>query len=282
MRIAAFGDIHNNHIALEACLAKIDQIGVDGIVFLGDYVSDCACPQKTLALMREVAKRYRCWFIRGNREEYMIDHADGKSVWENNSQSGSVLYTYENLTKADIDWFRSLPITMKVEIKGAPPFEICHGGHSQSRLMLLPGREEFDEELAQMETNLMLCAHTHESFIAEKDGKTIVNGGCVGLPDVSRKGYNGATFALLELSEGKWIPQLMRVDYDVEAVIREFHESGFMDRGHVWAKVVAKSLRTGQYYTLKSIDLVNQYVKETGLPFETEQHWQKAAEVLEL
>ena len=279
MRIAAFGDIHSNHIALEACLAKLEQIEVDGIVFLGDYVSDCAYPQKTLELMREAAKRYRCWFIRGNREEYMIDHADGKSVWKNNSQSGSVLYTYENLTQDDIEWFRSLPITMKVEFEDAPPFEICHGGHCRSRLMLLPGREEFDEELALMETDLMLCAHTHETFICEKDGKTIANGGCVGLPS---KGQTGASFILLELTEGKWVPQLIRVDYDVEAVIREFHESGFMDRGHVWARAVTKSLRTGQYYTLQCIELVNQYAKETAISFEEETLWQRAAEVLEL
>ena len=279
MRIAAFGDIHSNHIALEACLAKLEQIEVDGIVFLGDYVSDCAYPQKTLELMREAAKRYRCWFIRGNREEYMIDHADGKSIWKNNSQSGSVLYTYENLTQDDIEWFRSLPITMKVEIEDAPPFEICHGGHFRSRLMLLPGREEFDEELALMETDLMLCAHTHETFICEKDGKTIANGGCVGLPS---KGQTGASFILLELTEGKWVPQLIRVDYDVEAVIREFHGSGFMDRGHVWARAVTKSLRTGQYYTLQCIELVNQYAKETAISFEEETLWQRAAEVLEL
>ena len=279
MRIAAFGDIHSNHIALEACLAKLEQIGVDGIAFLGDYVSDCACPQKTLELMREASKRYRCWFIRGNREEYMIDHADGKSVWKNNSQSGSVLYTYENLTQEDIEWFRSLPITMKVEIEGAPPFEICHGGHLRSRLMLLPGREEFDEELAQMETDLMLCAHTHETFICEKDGKTIANGGCVGLPS---SGQTDASFVLLELTAGKWVPQLIRVAYDVEAVIREFHESGFMERGHVWARAVTKSLRTGQYYTLQCIELVNQYAKETAISFEEETLWQRAAEVLEL
>ena len=282
MKIAAFGDIHNNHIALETCLNKIEQIGVDGVVFLGDYVSDCACPQKTLELLRRTAEKYRCWFIRGNREEYMIDHADGKSVWKDNSQSGSVLYTYENLTKDDIEWFRSLPIHRKVEIEGAPPFEICHGGRNRSRLMLLPGREEFDEELALMETDLMLCAHTHESFIGCKDGKTIVNGGCVGLPDVSREGYTGATFALIELVEGRWVPQLLSADYDVEAVIRELHESGFVERGHIWAKAVIKSLRSGEYYTLRCINLANQYGRETGLPFETEDLWQRAAEVLEL
>jgi len=277
MRIAAFGDIHSNHIALEACLAEVERIGVDGIVFLGDYVSDCACPQKTLERMREIADKHRCWFIRGNREEYMIDHADGKNAWKNNSQTGSLLYTYENLTAEDIEWFRTLPIGMKVEIDGAPAFEICHGAQWQTRVMLLPGTEYVDDMLAKMETDLMLCAHTHEAFIIEKNGKTIVNGGCLGLPCA---GYTGASFAMIELHDGKWTPKLMRVDFDVEAVIREFVESGFMERGHVWARTMAATLRTGRDYTMECLDLVGQYAKETGLPFHSEKLWERASEVL--
>jgi hypothetical protein len=79
MRIAAFGDIHSNHIAFEACLKRAEQLGIDGIIFLGDYVSDCACPQETLQMIRWASERYESWFIRGNREEYLLkqcyDHA---------------------------------------------------------------------------------------------------------------------------------------------------------------------------------------------------------------
>lgn len=277
MKIAAFGDIHSNHIALEACIEAVEKISVEGIAFLGDYVSDCACPQKTLAVMRNTARKHRCWFIRGNREEYMIDHADGKNVWKNNSQSGSLLYTYENLTPADIDAFRKLPIAMKVEEDGAPAFEICHGAQWQTRVMALPGTEYVDEMFARMETELMLCAHTHEAFIVEKNGKTIVNGGSLGLPC---GGDNAAAFAVIELKDGRWRPELVRVKYDVEAVVSEFIESGFMERGHVWARAMAKTILTGRDYTMECLDLVGQYAKETGLPFHAEELWQRAANVL--
>lgn len=277
MKIAAFGDIHSNHFALEACLDEVERIGVDGIVFLGDYVSDCACPQKTLALLRETASRRRCWFIRGNREEYMMDHADGRNEWFDNSQSGSLLYTYENLTDKDIEWFRSLPIAMKVEIDGAPPFEICHGAQWQTRVMALPGTPHVDEMVARMNTDMMLCAHTHEAFIIEKDGKTIVNGGSLGLPC---SGDNAAAFAMIELKNGRWSPKLMRVKYDVEAVVREFCESGFMERGHVWARAMAATLRTAKDHTMECLELVGRYSKETGLPFGTEELWERAEEEL--
>lgn len=277
MRIAAFGDIHSNHIALEACLAMAEGIGVDGIVFLGDYVSDCACPQKTLALLREVAGRHRCWFIRGNREEYLMDHADGLNEWNDNSQSGSLLYTFNNLTAEDIKGFRRLPIGMTVRINGAESFGICHGAPWKTRMMLLPGSSHADEVFTRMQTGLLLCAHTHEAFILERGGKTIVNGGSVGLPTA---GKTDAAFAMIECIGGRWVPRLMRAAYDVEAVIREFHESGFMDRGHVWARAIAANLRTGSDYSGSCIKLVEEYTRQTGLPYNTEALWQRAAEQL--
>lgn len=277
MKLAAFGDIHSNHIALEACIDAAERIGVDGMLFLGDYVSDCACPQKTLELLRKMDKRHRCWFIRGNREEYMMDHADGLNRWKDNSQSGSLLYTYENLTVEDIEWFRRMPISMRVEVEGAAPFEICHGAPWKTRMLLLPGTMHVNAVTARMETNLMMCAHTHEAFVIQKDRKTLVNGGSLGLPC---GGDNAAAFAVIEYSFGRWHPTLMRVEYDVDAVVREFHESGFMQRGHVWARAMANTVRTGRDYTMECLDLVGKYSKQTGLPFDTEDLWQKAAEKL--
>jgi len=274
MRIAAFGDIHSNHIALEACLDAVERIGVNGIAFLGDYVSDCACPQKTLSLLRQIAGRHVCWFIRGNREEYMLDHADGLNVWNDNSQSGSLLYTYGNLSKDDIAWFRSLRIGMTICVQDAAPFEICHGAPWKTRVMLLPGTPFADEAFARMKTNLLLCAHTHEAFILERSGKTIVNGGTVGLPTA---GKTDAAFAVIEYIGEEWVPRLMRVPYDVDAVIREFRESGFVEHGHVWARAIAANLRTGGDYSGRLLKLVEDYMKKTGLPYDTEALWQKAA-----
>ena len=204
----------------------------------------------------------------------MIDHADRKNIWKDNSQSGSLLYTYENLTDENIEWFRSLPIAMKVEMEGMPAFEICHGAQWQTRVMLLPGTGHVERVIERMETDLMLCAHTHEAFIIERDGKTIVNGGSLGLPC---GGDNAAAFAMIELKGGRWMPRLMRVEYDVDEVVREFHESGFMERGHVWARAMAKTICTGRDFTMECIDLVDRYSKKEGLPFDTEMLWQQAA-----
>ena len=74
MKLAVMGDIHSNHIALETCIKHALSRNVDEFLFLGDYVSDCPYPQRTMKMIYEMKEKYRCTFIRGNREDYMLDH----------------------------------------------------------------------------------------------------------------------------------------------------------------------------------------------------------------
>jgi len=44
MKIAVISDVHANLEALEACLAKLDELKPDKLVCLGDMVDYCAQP----------------------------------------------------------------------------------------------------------------------------------------------------------------------------------------------------------------------------------------------
>ena len=74
MRIAALGDIHGNYAALKAALHRIESENARVTLFMGDYVSDCAEPRETLDLIAQYAKTHDCRFVRGNREQYMLDY----------------------------------------------------------------------------------------------------------------------------------------------------------------------------------------------------------------
>lgn len=91
MRLAVLGDIHANHRALEAVLARIYAEEYDGLVFAGDYVTDCPYPRKTVEILRNIPQRYRIWFIRGNREDYIIEYGKNLRGWEYGSKSGALL-----------------------------------------------------------------------------------------------------------------------------------------------------------------------------------------------
>ena len=74
MRLAVFSDVHSNHYALEACLKEAEKQKADGYIFLGDYISDCANPHETMKLIYRAKQEMPCWFVRGNREEYVLNH----------------------------------------------------------------------------------------------------------------------------------------------------------------------------------------------------------------
>ena len=108
--IAVLSDIHSNHIALEACIDYIEKRNINHLIFLGDYVSNCAYPQKTMELIYKLAQDKTCWFVRGNREELLVNHADGADDgWTIPSTvTGSILYTYNELSEKDVQFFKEL------------------------------------------------------------------------------------------------------------------------------------------------------------------------------
>lgn len=280
MKIALLGDIHSNHFALEACLARVDQLHIRNLLFLGDYISDCACPEKTLSLLRAVQTAYSTAFIRGNREQYMLSHhASPHSAWARGSRYGSLLYTYNHLTETDLAWLDQMPISMQTAYEEAPAFTICHGSPKQERCMLLPETDEMTDVLQQMETDLLLCAHTHTPFILRQDSRTVVNGGTVGLPE---NGIPEAQFATVEYRSGCWIPELHHVPYDIEGTVREIRTSGLSEWANVWAKAIIKSLRTAESYAIRCLHLVEQIKSASPAPPDDEACWACAAKQLNL
>ena len=91
MKLGVFSDIHSNYHGFHACYEEAVKRGVNQFLFLGDYVSDCAYPEKTMELLYHIRDRYPCTFIRGNREDYLLNHKNGaEDGWVSpSSASGS-------------------------------------------------------------------------------------------------------------------------------------------------------------------------------------------------
>ncbi|MBR3929141.1 MAG: metallophosphoesterase family protein [Clostridia bacterium] len=280
MRIAAFSDIHSNSIAFRACLKEARKIGFDACALLGDFVSDCAYPERTMELIEEIKSMYPTEIIRGNREEYLLNHLKNPNDgWKYNSRTGSLLYTFERLPNETILSFENMPIGKRVSFSGYPPFEIAHGSFSKSRAMVIPGHGDAEEMFSSMQTNLALVGHTHYMFIMQRGKKTIANAGPIGVPS---RNLPGACFLMMEAVSGVWRPTLHRVQYDVDRVIREMDESGLTQKSNVWARGIKGMLKTGREYLLEVIDLVNILSKQANLPMEDERLWEEAARRLGL
>jgi putative phosphoesterase len=271
-KLAVLSDIHSNHYALKACIDWIYNHDIDGVLFLGDYISDCPYPQKTIQLISEVMKNYQTWFVVGNREEIMVDKSKDKFDW--NCHQESLKYTYENLTKEDIIFFRSLPLTEIVKIEGYPVISMAHGDLHGTKNKLLPDSEQMKRILTEMVGSLHICGHTHMPFIYEAGGKTVLNPGSVGVP-VS--GYAKAEMAIIESNGDKWRPTLFRLEYDVKETIEEFYESGLASCAGVWVRCIIALLQSGRHYCEECLNLISIYAKETGKDFNDPELWERAA-----
>ena len=82
MDIAVLSDIHGNHEALKTCVTHALNKGIKTFIFLGDYTAELAYPEKTMKFIYNMHKKYECYFIRGNKEEYWLNYlADGETGW---------------------------------------------------------------------------------------------------------------------------------------------------------------------------------------------------------
>lgn len=275
MRLAVLADIHSNHYALEACVSWMKQQNIDGIIFAGDYVSDCPYPQETMRLIRQLRESYQTWFVRGNREEIMLKGSQGDVKW--NCHQGSLAYTCDNLTQHDIEFFQSLPMTQVIEFEGYPPVSVSHGDLHNSRGQVRPGNDCMAKLLEEMKTTLHICGHSHHPFIYEADHKIVLNPGSVGVP-VS--GFPQAEMAVIESDGQCWKPSLLRLDYDIESAIREFQTSGLSDVSGVWGRCIIALLQTGRHYCEECMKRIQILAKETGRDPSDPVLWQQAADEL--
>src|SRR6195256_4449940 len=96
MRFAAIADVHGNYLALEAVIADIRALGIDGIVNLGDMASGPLDARRTMdALMALDAVH-----VLGNHDRYLIDRPPEKmGSWDRPAHA--------QLDARHLDWLRA-------------------------------------------------------------------------------------------------------------------------------------------------------------------------------
>lgn len=106
MEIAVMADIHGNYVAFERCMEYCRQRGIDTYIFLGDYAGEMAFPEKAMEMLFKIKEKYRCYFVRGNKEDYWKNYRDkGETGWkEYDSTTGSLYYTYYHLSQKSMDF----------------------------------------------------------------------------------------------------------------------------------------------------------------------------------
>lgn len=280
MRVAVISDIHSNFKAFEAFLEYIEKHPVDAIIGLGDYVTDMPYPRRTLDMLYDLMEKYPCTILRGNREEYLLNHRKQDQGWHISSPSGALLYTYKSITTEDLDFFEGLPTVMdKVKLGDCPELTLCHGAPEEVRGNLKYDLALQDKVMKELTTRYLLGGHTHHQEVVSLYDKLYINPGSLGLAIDEKGGH--ADFAILEGNKEGWKYELISIPYDLEGMLKTFAESGVDEYGLVLNRAVKKTMKTGiNWFYLAAMDAM----KLSGKPLQQvdEDIWNQVAEKLEL
>jgi len=279
MELAVLSDLHGNFEAFQTCINYAFERKIKHFLFLGDYVGEFSFPQKTMEFLYELNNNYDCTFIKGNKEDYWLDNWKNQDEdWlENDSTTGSLYYTFKNLTKNDIDFFSSLDSIKEVKYPEMDPITVCHGSPLGINDKLIIDKQKTIDIMEQNNTNLILCGHTHIQGIIEHNDKKVINPGSVGVPLYS----DGKTqFVILNGTEQGWREEFITLDYNVENEINSLHNAKLNQIAPYWCLTTEQLLRTGKYpHTFLLGKAMNYCREEQGeciWPKIPEKYWEKA------
>jgi diadenosine tetraphosphatase ApaH/serine/threonine PP2A family protein phosphatase len=222
-RVALFGGIYSNYLALGAALRLARARDVDVTVALGDFGAFGPHPDRTLETLRDAALPA----LMGNYEESLSSgaedcHCGYTDPRDNAFAQVSYDYTRSNTAAEHKRWMGTLPGQIRLRL-GRARLLLCHGSPRRINEFLwgstTPG--PFIRRLvAEHEADVVVCTHTglHWSRFVEP-GRGVVNCGALGRP--ANDGRTNVWFALLE-AEGDGVRvEFVPVAYDHERLARE-------------------------------------------------------------
>lgn len=271
MKLGIISDIHSNVIALRECMVYMERAGCEEFLFLGDYISDTPYVRETMDYLYELNSIHKCRMLRGNREEYMLSQRQAlreereKDIWLKNSASGNLFYTYERLTEKDLDFFDTLPMEFVYEKEGYPSITCCHGSPENSRELLQIQGENTKRWLEKIDTDYLICAHTHIQGAFSLCDKYYFNPGSTGIA-IGTPGM--AQCMLLEDTavDGVigWRAEFLKIPYDRDRVIKDMFCSGLIDMAPWFINSNIQILLTGEDNSWRLVEKAGELSKSAG------------------
>ena len=216
--VAVITDIHANLPALEAALARIDELGIEQIYCGGDLVGYGPHPNEVCALIaeREIPTIYGNYDYAIGRD---LDDCGCAYITPEDRELGqrSVAWTLDNTVQASKDFMRELPFELHFPVgehRRASRARLAAQGQrvplrGQARAACTSGSPAAETD------QVLVFGHTHKPWVHEYGGVLFVNCGSVGKP---KDGDPRGAFAILRATASGVEVTIERVRYDAEAV----------------------------------------------------------------
>jgi putative phosphoesterase len=224
-RVAVITDIHANLPALDAALARIDELGVDSVFCGGDLVGYGPWPNEVCRVIeeREIPTIYGNYdyAIARDEEDCMCAY---RTPNERELGQQSVNWTLEHTDQRSKDFMRELPFDLRFELAGKR-VRLVHGSPRKVNEYLFEDKpaKTFERIAAGSDADVLVFGHTHKPWVDDYGGVRFVNCGSVGKP---KDGDPRGGFAVLEVSDGAVEARIERFDYDATLAAREVAAAG--------------------------------------------------------
>ncbi len=242
-RIGIISDLHGNLHATLAVLARLNEMGVNDIVCLGDVVGYGPAPDKCLELVETNCSV--C--IRGNHEEAVLDPT--RVAGFNSMARHALRWTRNILGQRHTKMITAMPLVEYIDesvmcIHDCPTpasnsyvhdsvmatrafrgfdTQICLIGHTHVPAMFEVASLNPEDELAPADIASFTPVDGVE-IILEEDCRYVLNPGSVGQP---RDNDPRASFAVLDLDRRRYV--VHREEYDIAAARNASEHAGLPD-----------------------------------------------------
>lgn len=226
-RVALFGGVYSNYLALEAAIADARRRGAEAMYCLGDLGGFGPYPDRVFPLLRQAD--VRC--IQGNYDASVAHGAADcgcgySDPRDNHFARISYEYTVRGTSTENRRWLRALPPVARIRV-GASRLLLCHGSPRQINEFLWETTtpdgllEKFCHET---ESDVVCFTHTGIKWQrALTTGRGAVNVGALGRPE--NDGAPRVWYTLVTADPDPTV-EFTPVHYDFETLAREMAREG--------------------------------------------------------
>lgn len=224
-RIAVFGGIYNNYLALESTLEDIRKRGVEAAFCLGDFGAFGPHPDRVFPLFQHS----KVLPIQGNYDESVstdLNHCQCgyTDPRDNHFARLSYEYTYRKTSDENKAWLGTLPTHRRLKL-GRFRLLMCHGSPRRINEFLWESTSPnclLEKFCRDFESDILLCTHTGIKWHRPLDGdRHVVNVGTIGRPE--NDGQVNVWYALLTAGDDLQV-EFIPVHYDYETFGREMEK----------------------------------------------------------
>lgn len=221
-KIAVFGGVYNNYLALEALIADAKSKGVDKFYCLGDLGAFGPFPDKVFPLLLD----NEIQVVQGNYDNSIGNGLDDCQCGYTDPRDNyfaqiSYDYTFKNTNPEFKRWQRELPTEIRFEFGGKQVL-LCHGSPRQTNEFLWESTtpKHFLEKLfSKNRADIVLATHTGLRWKRElAEEKFFANVGVIGRPE--NDGATNVWYSILK-KNGRVDIEFVPLEYEYERLAAE-------------------------------------------------------------